>query len=129
MKKTILFTFLSILLFSFAASAQIESDRYTSSRLENLTDQLKRDTVDLADRTSEELRKRNSNRNDIQSAFLATATRCQCRTFPANGARPQQSCDGFARCGGDFDGFGASCADLRIKQQFVAQRTKLDKRY
>jgi hypothetical protein len=71
MKKTILYTVLSILLFSFAVSAQIESDRYYSSRLENLADQLKRDTVDLADRTSEELRKRNSSRNDVQSAFLA----------------------------------------------------------
>lgn len=71
MKKTLFFTLLSILLFSFSASAQIESDRYYSSRLENLADQLKRDTVDLADRTSEELRKRNSSRNDVQSAFLA----------------------------------------------------------
>ncbi len=72
MKKTILFTILSILIFSFAVSAQIESDRYTSSRLESLADQLKRDTVDLADRTSEDLRKNSSrNRTDVQSAFLA----------------------------------------------------------
>ncbi len=71
MKKTFLLSLLSILLFSFSAFAQIESDRYASSRLESLADQLKRDTVDLADHTSEELRKRNSNRNDVQSAFLA----------------------------------------------------------
>ncbi|MEO8072067.1 MAG: hypothetical protein ABI686_02360, partial [Acidobacteriota bacterium] len=71
MKKTFFLSLLSILLFSFSAFAQIESERYTSSRLESLTDQLKRDTVDLADRTSEELRKRNSSRNDVQAAFLA----------------------------------------------------------
>ncbi len=72
MKKTLLFTLLSILLFSLSASAQIETDRYTSSRLDSLADQLKRDTVDLADRTSEELRRGNSrNRNDVQAAFLA----------------------------------------------------------
>lgn len=72
MKKTLLFTLLSILLFSLSASAQIETDRYTSSRLDSLADQLKRDTVDLTDRTSEELRRGNSrNRNDLQTAFLA----------------------------------------------------------
>lgn len=72
MKKTLLFTLLSILLFSLSASAQIETDRYTSSRLDSLADQLKRDTVDLADRTSEELRRGNSrNRTDLQTAFLA----------------------------------------------------------
>lgn len=71
MKKILLFTLLSILLFSLSASAQIETDRYTSSRLDSLADQLKRDTVDLADKTSEELRRRNSSRNDVQSAFLA----------------------------------------------------------
>ena len=71
MKKTFLLSLLSILLFSFSAFAQIETDRYTSSRLDNLADQLKRDTVDLADRTSEELRRRNSSRTDVQSAFLA----------------------------------------------------------
>ena len=72
MKKTILLSLFSILLFSFSAFAQIETDRYTSSRLESLADQLKRDTVDLADRTSENLRRGNSsNRGDLQSAFLA----------------------------------------------------------
>lgn len=72
MKKTLLFTLLSILLFSFSASAQIQTDRYASPRLDGLADQLKRNTVDLADRTSEELRRNNSrNRNDVQTAFLA----------------------------------------------------------
>ena len=72
MKKILFLAALSVLIFSFSASAQIESDRYYSSRLENLADQLKRDTVDLADRTSEDLRRRNSNsRNDVQAAFLA----------------------------------------------------------
>ncbi len=72
MKKTILFTLFSILLFSFSVSAQIESDRYSSSRLDNLANQLKRQTVDLADRTSEDLlRNDTKDRRDIQAAFLA----------------------------------------------------------
>ena len=72
MKKTILFTVFSILLFSFSVSAQIESDRYSSSRLDNLANQLKSQTVDLADRTSEDLLRNNSkNRRDIEAAFLA----------------------------------------------------------
>ncbi|MGI8639069.1 MAG: hypothetical protein ACR2MG_03865 [Pyrinomonadaceae bacterium] len=71
MKKTILFTILSILAFSFAAQAQ-ESDRYSSSRLDSLAAELKRSTVDLADRTSEDLLRNNSrNRRDIEAAFLA----------------------------------------------------------
>lgn len=71
MKKSILFTFLSILLFSFAAQAQDEN-RYSSTRLNNLSTQLKRQTVDLADRTSEDLRRNTSAaRADIEAAFLA----------------------------------------------------------
>jgi hypothetical protein len=70
MKKSILFTFLSLLIFSFAAQAQEE--RYSSSRLTNLSTQLKRQTVDLADRASEDLRRSTSNtRSDIETAFLA----------------------------------------------------------
>ncbi len=71
MKKSILFTFLSLLIFSFGAQAQ-NAERYGSSRLTNLSNQLKRQTVDLADRTSEDLRRSNSNsRADIENAFLA----------------------------------------------------------
>ena len=71
MKKTILFTVFSIMLFGLSVSAQ-ENDRYTSSRLDDLANQLKRQTVDLADRTSEDLLRNNSkNRRDIESAFLA----------------------------------------------------------
>jgi hypothetical protein len=69
MKKSILFTLLSILIFSFAARAQEE--RYSSSRLSNLASQLKRQSVDLADRTSEDLRRGSNTRNDIENAFLA----------------------------------------------------------
>jgi hypothetical protein len=70
MKKSILFTFLSLLIFNFAAQAQEE--RYSSSRLTTLSNQLKRATVDLADRTSEDLRGSSSNtRSDIEAAFLA----------------------------------------------------------
>jgi hypothetical protein len=71
MKKSILFTFLSLLIFSFSAQAQ-EDNRYSSTRLNNLANQLKRQTVDLADRTSEDLRRNNSStRTDVEAAFLA----------------------------------------------------------
>ena len=72
MKKTILLAFCSILIFAFSAVAQDEQDRYSSSRLDNLLNQLKRQTVDLVDRTSEDLKSGNSNtRADIEAAFLA----------------------------------------------------------
>lgn len=71
MKKSILFSFLSLLIFSFSVQAQDEN-RYSSTRLTNLSNQLKRQTVDLADRTSEDLRRNNSAaRADIEAAFLA----------------------------------------------------------
>ncbi|MCY7376764.1 MAG: hypothetical protein LH472_12460 [Pyrinomonadaceae bacterium] len=72
MKKSILLTLCSILIFAFSASAQVEQNRYSSSRLDNLLNQLKRQTVDLVDRTSEDLKRNNSNtRADIEAAFLA----------------------------------------------------------
>ncbi|MDQ2747657.1 MAG: hypothetical protein M3T96_10400 [Acidobacteriota bacterium] len=72
MKKSILFAFCSILIFACAAAAQDEQNRYGSSRLDNLTNQLKRQTVDLVDRTTEDLKRSNSNtRSDIEAAFLA----------------------------------------------------------
>jgi len=72
MKKSILFVLFSILAFSFAVQAQDDGNRYSSSRLTNLANQLKRQTVDLADRTSEDLRRNNSStRADIDAAFLA----------------------------------------------------------
>jgi len=73
MKKTIFFTLCSILVFALSAAAQIdESNRYSSSRLNTLVDQLKRQSVDLVDRTSEDLRRNQSNtRADIEAAFLA----------------------------------------------------------
>jgi hypothetical protein len=71
MKKSILFTFLSLFIFVFAIQAQ-NAERYSSTRLNNLANQLKRQTVDLADRTSENLKGNNSNtRGDIEAAFLA----------------------------------------------------------
>jgi hypothetical protein len=70
MKKSILFALCSILALTFSASAQ-DAERYSSSRLDNLVSQLKRQTVDLADRTSEDLRRGNSRRADIEAAFLA----------------------------------------------------------
>jgi hypothetical protein len=71
MKKTFLFTLLSILAFSFSAFAQ--QAEYASSRLTNYVNQLKRQTVDLADRTSANLRRgQSANRADIEEAFLAS---------------------------------------------------------
>jgi hypothetical protein len=72
MKKTILFAICSILLFASAATAQDDMSRYSSPRLETLVNQLKRHTVDLVDRTSEDLNRNQSNsRADIEAAFLA----------------------------------------------------------
>lgn len=71
MKKIYLFVLCSILASAFSASAQDEN-RYSSSRLDNLVNQLKGQTVDLVDRTTEDLRRNNSNtRADIEAAFLA----------------------------------------------------------
>jgi len=72
MKKTILFAICSVLLFAFSVSAQDEANRYSSPRLETLVSQLKGYTVDLVDRTSEDLNRNASNtRADIEAAFLA----------------------------------------------------------
>ncbi|MGI8787519.1 MAG: hypothetical protein ACR2HG_07155 [Pyrinomonadaceae bacterium] len=71
MKKFVLFVLFSILAFSFSASAQ-DVDRYSSSRLTNLVNQLKGQTVDLVDRSTEDLRRNASNsRADVEAAFLA----------------------------------------------------------
>lgn len=71
MKNTIflfLFLFLSVV---FTAQAQ-ELERYSSGRLDDLSSQLKSQTVDLVDRTNDELRRGNSaSRNQIEAAFLA----------------------------------------------------------
>jgi hypothetical protein len=69
MKKSILFTLLLISV--FALSAQAQEDFY-SSRLDNYANQLKRNSVDLVDRTSDDLRRSSSNtRSSIEEAFLA----------------------------------------------------------
>lgn len=71
MKKSFLFTFLSILIFSFTAQAQ-DNNRYSSSQLDNLANELKRTSVDLADRTSDDLRRSYTrSRADLETAFLA----------------------------------------------------------
>jgi hypothetical protein len=70
MKKSILFTLL-ILAFGSTVFSQV-SGEYSSSRLDNYANQLKRKTVDLADRASENLRSGYSaSRTDIDNAFLA----------------------------------------------------------
>ncbi len=69
MKKSILFTL--FLLSILALSAQAQEDFY-SSRLDNYANQLKRSSVDLVDRTSNDLRRSSSNtRAAIEEAFLA----------------------------------------------------------
>jgi hypothetical protein len=69
MKKSILFTL--FLVSVFALSAQAQADFY-STRLDNYANQLKRNSVDLVDRTSDDLRRSSSNtRSAIEEAFLA----------------------------------------------------------
>lgn len=71
MKKLVLLSVFTVLAFSFSIFGQ-ESERYGSSRLDNYSSQLKRATVDLADRTSEKLNTGYSvSRSDIEEAFLA----------------------------------------------------------
>lgn len=70
MRKNIVFVLLAFFAFSLTASAQTE--RYGSGRLDNYVRDLKRATVDLVDRTSNDLRRGSSNsRADIEAAFLA----------------------------------------------------------
>jgi hypothetical protein len=71
MNKLLLSALVSIIAFCFSVSAQ-NSNRYSSTRLDNLANELKRQTVDLADRASEDFRRGNSkSRAEIESAFLA----------------------------------------------------------
>lgn len=71
MKKTIFLVLVIILSAGFAAQAQ-EIERYSSGRLDSLSNQLKRQTVDLVDRTDEDLRRGGSvSRREIEAAFLA----------------------------------------------------------
>jgi hypothetical protein len=67
-KKAHLASLLFVFLLSTVAAAQ---DDFFSSRLENQSNQLKRVTVDLVDRTSEELRRGSALRALIDEAFLA----------------------------------------------------------
>lgn len=79
MKKQLLFT--SLLLFSFfvcgvsvqSIQAQdMEANRYSSSRLTNLSRELVRQTVNLVDRARENMNRGGANsRADIENAFLA----------------------------------------------------------
>lgn len=69
MKKIFLFSALILSAFSFSVSAQ---EDFSSRRLNDLIYNLKRQTVDLVDRTSQDLRRNNNNsRSDIEAAFLA----------------------------------------------------------
>ncbi len=69
MKKIILLT---LALIAFGLSAQAQTPNFSSTRLDNLANQLKRQTVDLADRAAEDLKRSNSNsRSELETAFLA----------------------------------------------------------
>jgi hypothetical protein len=76
MRKQFLFLLLSLFIFSISIQAQPEEDgqnRYGTGRLTNLTRDLIRQTVDLVDRTSEDLKRNPANtRADIENAFLAS---------------------------------------------------------
>lgn len=64
--------FLTLLFIVFSLLVQAQTPNFSSSRLDNLANQLKRQTVDLADRTAKDLKRNNSNsRNELESAFLA----------------------------------------------------------
>ena len=70
MKKTILLVLFTIFAAGFSLQAQ-DIERYSSGRLDNLSGQLKRQTVDLVDRTDEDLRRGNASRREIEAAFMA----------------------------------------------------------
>lgn len=69
MKESILLALLLVLVFAVAGRAQ---DDFYSSRLETAANDLKRHTVELAERTSEDMRRASANtRSAIEEAFLA----------------------------------------------------------
>lgn len=70
MKKPVILTLFLITAFSFSAFGQ--NAEYASSRLNNFSNQLKRKTVDLADRTTRRLNGYSVTRADIEEAFLAS---------------------------------------------------------
>lgn len=71
MKKTCFLVLLIIFAAGFSVRAQ-DIERYSSGRLDNLSSQLKRQTVDLVDRTDENLRRGGQiSRREIEAAFLA----------------------------------------------------------
>lgn len=84
MKKQFLFLLLSFFIFGISIQAQDEDvqNRYGTSRLTNLTRDLIRQTVDLVDRTSEDLkRNQNNTRSDIENAFLAAQLDASAHVF------------------------------------------------
>lgn len=64
--------FLTIIFAVLILSIQAQTPNYSSSRLDNLANQLKRQTVDLADITFQDLKRDfTNNRREIETAFLA----------------------------------------------------------
>jgi hypothetical protein len=74
MKKKVLFVPLFVLfsIFCFDSTVKAQNDEFYSSRLGSSVAQLKQRTVDLVDRTSQNLRRgQTANRAEIEEAFLA----------------------------------------------------------
>lgn len=64
--------FLTLIFTFYILGVQAQTSNYSSSRLDNLANQLKRQTVDLADSTARDLKRGfSNNRNEIEAAFLA----------------------------------------------------------
>jgi hypothetical protein len=79
-----LFLLLSFFIFGISIQAQEEDgqNRYGTGRLTNLTRDLIRQTVDLVDRTSEDLkRNQNNTRSDVENAFLAAQLDASAHVF------------------------------------------------
>jgi hypothetical protein len=129
MKKQFLFLLLSFFIFNISIQAQPEEDalnRYGTGRLTNLTRDLIRQTVDLVDRTSEDLKRNTANtRSDIENAFLAAQVDAVAHVFDdmlRNSRRAAELRDGIsivADLTRRAPGFGANAALWRDVQRTV----------
>ena len=127
MIKTILFLSLILSAFTFSISAQ--DDSFSSNRLNNLVNNLKRQTVDLVDRTSEDLRRsQNNSRSDIEAAFLAQQMDASVGFFDRM-VRDNRRGSELRDAAAVLTRFSAACAGLRFKQLSLARRAEFDQRH
>lgn len=134
MKKQFLLTLFVLFFFIFAVSvqqtrAQQDDDaqnRYGTGRLTNLTRDLIRQTVDLVDRTSEDLKRNPTNtRSDIENAFLASQVDAVAHVFDdmvRGGRRAAELRDGISLLSDltrRAPAFGANAALWRDVQRTV----------